>query len=299
MDGNMQKDATRGWLDRAKSIARRGIARLRRPDLYRMSTPNRLGSVVLARNNMPMEERITLFALVRAARPARALEIGVQYGGSSLIITSAMEDNGLGRLVGIDPQPLIESMSVLHGRYSLVRGTSPEAIPQAVEILGGPLDFVLMDGLNTHRASGKDLDGLLPHMAEGGYILLHNAYHFGLNQMVEERLAVPGTRLHDGGFLCRSARTDLDPWVALNGFRLLRIASPSWTGSREIEAAYLAQGKEAPPFRPDILNHGPWGCRNVEPCERCASEGLELIPARKPSGAGARPLANEDLHARK
>ena len=36
---------------------------------------------------------------------AICLEIGVRWGGSARIIANAMEENGIGTIVGIDPEP--------------------------------------------------------------------------------------------------------------------------------------------------------------------------------------------------
>ena len=258
----------------ARAVKRTGLdalAYLRRPSLFNLNTPERVGAVFMAENNQPMPERFYLYTLIRGLRPERALEIGVLYGGSSLIITNAMEDNGRGRLVGIDPNPKVRSMKKMHGRFSIVQGYSPDAIPEAVERLGGKLDFAFTDSLVSHKASSADFEALIPHMADGGYILQHNPDHYGLNLAGEEALKRE-PNLHDCGFISRSAKLEVDPWVALNGFRLFRVASPEWTGMREIENAYAAAGKTAPPFSRDIINHGKWLCKNVEPCERCRAE---------------------------
>jgi hypothetical protein len=76
---------------------------LRRPDIYRMGTPERLGIVYNASTHLAIPARLTLYAIVRGTRPERALEIGTALGGSAAIIAAAMEDSGIGKIIGIDP----------------------------------------------------------------------------------------------------------------------------------------------------------------------------------------------------
>src|SRR4051812_28540608 len=44
-----------------------------------------------------------LYALVRRERPEFVLEVGLAQGATALAIAAALEENGLGRLVSIDP----------------------------------------------------------------------------------------------------------------------------------------------------------------------------------------------------
>ena len=124
------KQARRRLRDRFK-LARE---RLARPNLYRLDTAERVGVVFTCQSDMRIDERLFLYSFVRGFQPERALEIGVLRGGSAAIITNAMEENGRGKLVGIDPAP---EMAVkerdLHGRYTLLREFSPQAIPAARE----------------------------------------------------------------------------------------------------------------------------------------------------------------------
>ena len=175
------------------------------PRLYRLNTPERVGVVYHQPTDMRATDRIMIYALVRGLRPVRALEIGVRWGGSARIITNAMEDNGEGRLVGVDPQ--VETFRAkprdLHGRYELIRGYSPEVIPRAIESLGGPADFVFIDALHTHDAVLADFRGVMPHLAAGAHILVHDTYHQGIctavNEMLEEH-----PQLADCGFVTRN-----------------------------------------------------------------------------------------------
>lgn len=242
----------------------------RSPRLYSCGSAERVGIVYTAPSDMKIEERLFLFALIRALKPKRALEIGVQWGGSACIIASAMQDNGFGKVAGIDPQPqqFRARPSWLHGRYTLLAGSSPEKIPEAVDLLDGKIDLVLIDAWHTYSACLRDLRGVLPFVKDGGYIILHDAYHHGINAAIDKVLC-ENTHLRDCGHVCRSPTINSDPWVAYHGFRLLFVCSSNWGSLRQIAEGYEDQGRQAAPFAWDIVNHGPWTCKNVEPCDRC------------------------------
>src|SRR5690349_21516122 len=100
-----------------------------------------------APTEMTFEERLFLYALVRGTAPRRVLEIGTSQGGSALIFASAMESNGSGTVVGIDPMPRVEIPDErFKGRFHLVTGESPGAVAEASELAGGLFDLVLIDG---------------------------------------------------------------------------------------------------------------------------------------------------------
>lgn len=267
------KDARRGLRERIKVARERFV----RPNLYRLDTPERVGVVFTCQSDMRIDERLFLYAFVRGFRPERALEIGVLRGGSAAIITNAMEENGRGKLVGIDPEPdLAVKADALHGRYTLLREFSPQAIPAAREAAGGSFDFVLIDGLHIHDQVVKDLAGVLPHLADGAYVLFHDAFHYGVAAAIREAVE-SDPRLVDCGYPCRTANPYADPWTPYNGFRLLRFAAAAGPKSVDVERIvgplYAGSGRAVPPMRPDSLNHDLWYCRAVSPCERCRAEG--------------------------
>ena len=266
------RQARRGLRDRFK-LARE---RLARPNLYRLDTAERVGVVFTCQSDMRIDERLFLYSFVRGFQPERALEIGVLRGGSAAIITNAMEENGRGKLVGIDPAP---EMAVrerdLHGRYTLLREFSPQAIPAAREAAGGPFEFVLIDGLHIRDQVAQDLAGVLPHLADGAYVLFHDAFHYGVAAAVREAVESNG-RLVDCGYPCRTLNPYADPWTPYNGFRLLRYAAANDAKSVDVERIadpiYARIGRARPPLRTDSLNHDLWYCRSVSPCDRCRVE---------------------------
>ena len=79
------------------------LRRLTRPNVFRLTTPECVGVVFTAPSDMRVDERLFLYALVRGFQPERALEIGVLQGGGGAIMANAMEENGKGKIVGLDP----------------------------------------------------------------------------------------------------------------------------------------------------------------------------------------------------
>lgn len=145
------------------------IKRLTRPNLYGLHSPERVGVVFTAPSDMKIDERLYLYALIRSFRPERALEIGVLAGGSGCIIANAMEDNGKGIIVGVDPDPHVRIRKRnFHGRYHVVAKPSPEGLSEAHQIAGGNFDFVFIDGLHLYDQVVRDIDGVLPLLCDGG-----------------------------------------------------------------------------------------------------------------------------------
>lgn len=227
---------------------------LRRPNLFDLTSPERVGVVYNEPSDMCLTDRLMLYALVRGLRPLLALEIGARWGGSARIITSAMEENGVGKLAGIDPltSQFRASISDLHGRYTLIEGFSPKAIPTAVARLGGKLDFVFVDGLHIYDAARADFDGCIPHLADGAHVLFHDTYHQGIDRAVRDVLATDD-RFDDCGFLTRNPEVRMP--VSGQGLRLVRFGGVN--SEALISEGYDRKGQTAPPFADEFKNYDP------------------------------------------
>lgn len=229
-----------------------------RPRLYSHASPERFGAIYHEPSDMCLTDRAMLYALVRGLRPARALEIGARWGGSARIITAAMEDNQFGRAAGIDPEPSAfrAKPNDLHNRYQLITGYSPEAIPKAVEVLGGPLDFVFVDALHTFDAVLADFRGSIPHLAPGAHVLLHDTYHQGIDAAAQAILKEHPAFV-DCGFITRNPKVG-EP-VSYQGLRLIRCGELDSQGL--IADAYKNVGKTPPPFSTGLWNYDPYANR--------------------------------------
>jgi len=176
--------------------------------------------------SMTGSERLLLYAL--ALRPDRYLEIGVQYGGSALIVASAM--NALqspGRLVGIDPEPQItpEVWQILEPRMTLLKGRSPESLPAAAEAAGAPFDLVLIDGAHTYGSVLADAEGVWPLLADDAHLLFHDSHNDEVDRAINAFLRRHPGRVADAGILSREFTVEPGPGGRVQywaGLRLLR-----------------------------------------------------------------------------
>jgi predicted O-methyltransferase YrrM len=210
-------------LNDAQAQVRRIRNRLKRPNLFRMDTAERVGIVYSAPSEMSISERLFLYSLVRGTRPIRVIEIGSRRGGSACIMAAAMEDSGqgLGLIVGVDPEPIITvPQRLFYKRFRLISKPSPDALPEARELAGGPFDLALIDGLHIYDQAKLDLEGILPHMSDNSYLLLHDAFHYGVTQAVSEALE-RHPLLHDCGYVCARPAVRGLGVMAYGGFRLL------------------------------------------------------------------------------
>jgi len=148
-------------------------------------------------------ERLVLQTHALACRPERSLEIGVFRGGSAKLLHAAIKGAGGGVLVSVDPDPRHEFdwEAELGDIATLVVGTSPAALPEAVRIAGGPFQFVFIDGDHSERGVTRDLEGLVDATEKGAHLVLHDAAHPPLARGV--RLAIEsGLPYFDAGMIC-------------------------------------------------------------------------------------------------
>ncbi len=216
---------------------------------------NRIGAAFHYPTDMCEPDRLMIYALVRGLRPKGAIEIGVRWGGGARIISAAMEDNGEGRCVGLDPvtNAFRASRSQLHGRYSLVRGRSPEDTLRAVAALGVPVDFVFIDALHIHASALADLKGIHPHLTEGAHILMHDTFHLGIDAAARD-FTKEHPNIYDLGFITRHPNGD--DKIMGQGLRLLRVGP---VNSAEILAD--AYGRRMPADPSALWNYDAFALR--------------------------------------
>ena len=277
-----------------KRTAARMMHRLRRPNLYRLSSSERVGVVYAAPSEMSVPERLFLYSLVRGILPERILEIGSRHGGSASIMAAALEDapayiRSSGVIVGVDPAPEIRvPRRAFFGRFRLIEKPSPEALDEAREVAGGPFDFALVDGIHIYDQVRKDLAGLLPHMSDGAFILFHDAFHFGLSEALREYLEFePG--LQDCGYVCARPAVLRGGPVAYGGFRMLRVSRERVVDPQPIiERVCKSKGQTVPAQDRTLINHDAWYCRTFTPCEYCRGQANPGDPPQaSPPAQGA------------
>jgi len=249
-----------------RPAVKRAVARLR-------TRPGRSSVVYRVQTHLSEPERLLLFGLVRGLRPARVLEIGTFHGASAAIIAAALEDNGAGTLVGVDPMNAVEYPKRFYfGRFTLVNAPSPDGLDRAREIAGGPFDFVHLDGINIYRQAAADLAACLPLLADRAFLLVNNPLHYGVDRAVREAVAAHD-RLVDCGFLSTWGDPHVMPECAYSGLRLLRWGAIVDEAQPIVARAFDSAGLPVPTYDGVIDNHDIWYCREIRPCERSVPVG--------------------------
>ncbi|MBI5863782.1 MAG: class I SAM-dependent methyltransferase [Planctomycetes bacterium] len=137
-------------------------------------------------------ERLLIYTLVTAFKPRVALEIGSAEGGSALLTCAAMDDNGFGRMVCVDPEFRFSDAvweRVKH-RVTRVQGFSPEALGEAARVVHPErFDFAFIDGDHTFEGVQRDIRGVLPLLADRALLLFHDSHHppvrAGIDDIIE------------------------------------------------------------------------------------------------------------------
>ena len=168
-----------------------------------------------------------LFTLVCGLRPMRYLEIGTFQGGSSLVVSAAMTaTKNRGRMLCVDPRPQIDPAhwALIEERAILIRGYSPDVLPQARDAAGGDFDLVFIDGDHTAKGVYRDAIGVLPFLQQGACMLFHDSHYpdvaSGINRFASEQAGC----LLDFGIITREATVeDDDATLHWGGLRLMRV----------------------------------------------------------------------------
>jgi predicted O-methyltransferase YrrM len=190
-------------------------------------SPRSLPVIVDVGAEMLMPEKVLLYALVFGLKPQRCLEIGTFRGGSAAVICAAMDDNGFGRLVCVDPEPRIppEVSERIAPRATILQGPSPEVLDEARKAAGGPFAFALIDGDHSTAGVLRDVEGVLDQVVGGAYLLFHDCHFAEVAAAVDESLRRHPRKLVDCGVLSVTAKpttTEGGGEVVWGGLRLLR-----------------------------------------------------------------------------
>ena len=181
-------------------------------------------AISTAKVEMPAAERLLLFGLVRALRPARVLQVGVGEGGVAAIVAAALDDGSAGTLVCVDPAPRVSDADwtrVAH-RATILSTDLADVVDEVRAVAGGFIDLAIVTADRTGTDIGRDLEGAARLLDEDAYLLLQGALD-GVGRRAVEVLLAKGRRFVDCGAL--SAARDG------GGMRLLRhVARPSIAG---------------------------------------------------------------------
>jgi cephalosporin hydroxylase len=141
------------------------------------------------------------------------LEVGTFRGGSSAIISGAMEDTGFGQLACVDPSPKVDPAlwTQISSRCRMFEGPSPDILPKVRKQVGADFDFALIDANHTYEFVKRDIAGVLPLMADSSYLLFHDGHYPDVKKAIDDAvvtypdltdcglLSVEPTVLHENG----------------------------------------------------------------------------------------------------
>jgi predicted O-methyltransferase YrrM len=134
--------------------------------------------------NISADNSRALYQFVRRRRPERVIEIGMAYGVSTLTILSAMEENGAGRLISIDPYTAwptgrlvalhqIQRAGLSH-RHEHRHESSYQALPALLAAGAGP-DLVYIDGCHNFDYVFVDFFFADKLLSAGGVVAFNDA----------------------------------------------------------------------------------------------------------------------------
>lgn len=132
-------------------------------------------------SNMWNNQREFLNGIIRKIRPKKSLELGVSFGGSSIIILNAIKDIENSHLYSIDTNNnsltgscVYNNFSYLIDKWTLFKGGIAADFANKIP---KDIDFVMLD--TRHVEPGEILDFLmiLPFLKEEAWVLFHDIDH--------------------------------------------------------------------------------------------------------------------------
>ncbi|MGO8887521.1 MAG: O-methyltransferase [Streptosporangiaceae bacterium] len=112
-----------------------------------------------------------LYSLVRAARPATVIEFGTSFGIATLHLAAAVRDNGTGRVLSTELNPVKARQARENLAEAGLAGVAEVIAGDALETLAaiaGPVEFVLLDGWKELYLDV--LRVIEPHLAPGALV---------------------------------------------------------------------------------------------------------------------------------
>ncbi|MFB7271242.1 class I SAM-dependent methyltransferase [Streptomyces sp. NPDC056244] len=163
-----------------------------------------LAAFEAAKGFMPVHEGLALYAAAAdaAALGLPLLEVGTYCGRSTLLLAGAAREAGTVAVTVdhhrgseeqqpgweyhdpslVDPDTgLMDTLPAF--RRTLQRAGLEEHViavvgrsPQVAKVWGGPLGLVFIDGGHTDEHATGDYEGWVPHLAEGGLLVIHDVF---------------------------------------------------------------------------------------------------------------------------
>lgn len=129
-----------------------------------------------------------LYLLVRATRPELMVETGVANGASTFLVLTAMEENGVGRLISTDVTEYVGSLLTEDERAATrwdLRVIATDGFG-AVAAGAGAVDVFLHDSDHSYVNVRGEVAAVWPHVRPGGFVVADDGeLSFGFLDAVE------------------------------------------------------------------------------------------------------------------
>ena len=134
-------------------------------------------------NEMSVQDRCFLNAMLLRSCPKKVLELGVSAGGSSVLILNAIKQTDQAELHAIDYLPfwyksndkpsgfIVENYPLLKNKYKIYRGVMATKF---INDIGGEIDFVLLDTMHCNPGEILDFLMILPFLKEDATVVFHD-----------------------------------------------------------------------------------------------------------------------------
>ncbi|HSC04066.1 MAG TPA: class I SAM-dependent methyltransferase [Solirubrobacteraceae bacterium] len=136
------------------------------------------GHWLWTKRSPPFGKRLGWYALVRALRPQRVIEIGAHDGLGSMLLLRALElnqrDGFPGTLVSFDVNPAAGWLVSQHPLWQLRIQSSDEGLPEVVSP-ASLVDMLIYDGWHTFEAEYADLRVAASHLSADGVLVSDDA----------------------------------------------------------------------------------------------------------------------------
>lgn len=133
--------------------------------------------------------RISWYALVRAIKPRRVVESGIDKGLGSAVLAAALLRNAAegrpGRLSALDINP--DAGYLLRGRYRQVADITIGDSLQTIPAVPGPVDLFIHDSWHSVEHETAEFAAIDPKLASGAVLLTDNAAETDVLARIAER----------------------------------------------------------------------------------------------------------------
>lgn len=186
-----------------------------------------IGRLMSAPAWLSQRERLALYTQTYCLAPKYALELGRAKGGSTLIMSGALDDVGLGgKILSLDPEPQqveAETAAMMQHNAQLNAGFFPKDMPATFDgkSTSHLFEFCFYDADHTRDGIRQHLQDLKRFMAPGSFIMCHDGYNADQALGMTEGCEAAG--LIDCGMQTRCANDTASPGEVYGGMRLFKV----------------------------------------------------------------------------